>query len=221
MRVKAITCLLIAVLLLPLGCSTVNDSTASVPEPTKNLAPTPTIEPTPTPTQEPTPTPSPTPEPTPTPTPTPTPSSWVVDYYVDDFGDKTSDSYLRGSFKGKFSNSATTGSNLTVYFYYDTTICSIRLLEYDSHKATFYTSDDVTLKFKVDNKEYTIELIILSSGDDLYFTSSESNYYTLKKALTDGKEIKCVIRSRKYSDTYQFTMDGIGFSEAMEKAGMH
>lgn len=176
---------------------------------------------TPIVTEIPTSIPTPSPNPTPTPTPTPIPSSWEIDHYVDDFGDKTESSYLRGTFKGKFSNSATTGSNLTVHFYYESSLlCSIRLLEYDSHKATFTTSDDVYFKFKVDDKEYSIELVTLSYGDDLHFTSSNSAFSVLKKALLDGKEIKCVIKGTKYGDTYNFTIDGIGFKETLEKAGM-
>lgn len=178
-----------------------------------------TVEPTVTEASTPIPTPSP--EPTPTPTPTPIPSSWEVDNYVDDFGDKTGSAYLRGTFKGKFSNSATSGSSLTVHFYYESAYCSIRLLEYDSHKATFTTNDDVILKFKVDDKEYSIDLVVLSYGDDLYFTSSFSGYSVLKNALMDGKEIKCVVKGTKYGETYNFTMDGIGFKEALEEAGMH
>ena len=65
-------------------------------------------------------------------------------------------------------------TSLTVHFYYESAYCSIRLLEYDSHKATFTTNDDVILKFKVDDKEYSIDLVVLSYGDDLYFTSSFS-----------------------------------------------
>lgn len=178
-----------------------------------------TVEPTMT--EAPTPIPTPSPEPTPTPTPTPIPSSWEVDNYVDDFGDKTGSAYLRGTFKGKFSNSATSGSSLTVGFYYESTYCRIRLLEYDSYKATFSTNDDVILKFKVDDKEYSIDLVVLSYGDDLYFRNSRSGYSTLKDALMDGKEIKCVVKGTKYGETYNFTMDGIGFKEALEEAGMH
>ena len=94
-------------------------------------------------------------------------------------------------------------------------------MEYDSHKATFTTNDDVILKFKVDDKEYSIDLVVLSYGDDLYFTSSFSGYSVLKNALMDGKEIKCVVKGTKYGETYNFTMDGIGFKEALEEAGMH
>ncbi len=197
-------------LLSLIGCSTNNGLQAMAAETSAPIV-----------TEAPTPIPTPSPEPTPTPTPTPTPSSWEIDNYVDDFGDKTGSSYLRGTFTGKFSNSATTGSSLTVHFFYESSYCSIRLLEYDSHKATFNTNDDVYFKFKVDGKEYSIELVVLSYGDDLHFTSSDSGFSVLKNALLDGKEIKCVIKGTRYGDTYNFTMDGIGFKETLEQAGMH
>ena len=70
--------------------------------------------------------------------------NWEIGYYVDDFGDKTNDSYVIGTFTGTFSNSATSGSRLTVYVYLDPvypSITQIRLLEYGSSKATFLSSE--------------------------------------------------------------------------------
>ena len=62
---------------------------------------------------------------------------WTEAFYVDDFGDPTSSSYIRGIFDGTFSNSATTGSDLTVCFCMDKNLASasydmftILLLEY-------------------------------------------------------------------------------------------
>ena len=148
-------------------------------------------------------------------------SSWEIDNYVDDFGDKTGATYLRGEFKGRFSNSATTGSSLTVYFYYDANICSIRLLEYDSHKANISTSDEVFFKFKIENKEYSIRLNTLGYGSDLYFMNYVSEFDTLKDALLCGKEIKCVVMGTRYGDTYIFIMNGIGFKQALKDAGLN
>ena len=44
-------------------------------------------------------------------------NSWQIDYYVDDFGDKTDEGFVYKTVKnGKFSNSATNGSDLVVKF---------------------------------------------------------------------------------------------------------
>ena len=200
------------VLLLSLfGCSTRNGFQAAELETA-----------TPVMTEAPTTVPTPSPEPTPTPTPTPVPSSWEIDNYVDDFGDKTGSAYLRGTFKGKFSNSATSGSSLTVYYFYDELVSTIRLLEYDNIKASFRSNDTVVFKFKIDDKEYSAVLSIY--GGDLCFSSvsnDSASFFALKGALKDGKTIKCVVKSTKYGDTYNFTMDGNGFKETLEEAGLH
>ena len=41
-------------------------------------------------------------------------SAWSIDYFVDDFGDYTKNSYIKGEFYGTFSDSATSGSDLKV-----------------------------------------------------------------------------------------------------------
>lgn len=45
-------------------------------------------------------------------------SHWSSEYYTDDFGDSTSKSYIRGVFEGTFSNSATSGSDLTACLFW-------------------------------------------------------------------------------------------------------
>lgn len=149
-------------------------------------------------------------------------SNWEIDNYVDDFGDKTGSAYLRGTFRGKYSNSLTSSNDLKVYFYYDgeSKLFVIRLLEYGSYKATFSAFDDVIMKVKIDGAEYTIDLTIPNSGEP-YFSSSDFGYSVIKNALLNGKEIKCVIKSSLLDQTYNFTIDGIGFKETLEKAGMN
>ena len=59
-----------------------------------------------------------TPEPAETVKPTQAPSRWTVDYTQDEFGDDTDNAFVVGKFSGQFSNTATAGSDLTVYVYY-------------------------------------------------------------------------------------------------------
>lgn len=59
---------------------------------------------------------------------------WELDAYVDEFGDKTSDKYLRLRGRGTFSNSAATNEKLVVYLFTDkdTTSTHFRFVEYGS-----------------------------------------------------------------------------------------
>ena len=50
------------------------------------------------------------------PTQTEASSSWQIVHYVDDFGDETDGVYVMGVFKGSFSNTATSNSELGVIF---------------------------------------------------------------------------------------------------------
>ena len=117
-------------------------------------------------------------------------TNWEVDYYVDEFGDKTNDAYVRGEFHGTFSNSATNGSSLTVYVYMDKdkpNRIAFRLLEYDSHKATAISSDKVTLKIKTEIGT-TYSYSLSNSGGDFYCIDS-----ALKTKVFSNEQLSCVI----------------------------
>lgn len=144
--------------------------------------------------------------------------NWVKDYYVDDFGDKTKSAYVRGEFKGTFSNSATSGSNLTVYIFLDPmqpSMTTIRLLEYESHKATFTSSKTITLKTKDSSgKTNSYTLMSYSSGDLYSFDGGLANEIRNNKALSI-----VITTSSKYQsvpDTYNFKVDNIGLSDLIE-----
>lgn len=174
------------------------------------------------------PTPKPTAEPTPIPTPEP---YWSIDYYLDDYGDKTDEAYVMGKFDGTFSNTATTNSDLTVLFFYSPNECSIRLLEYDSIKANFPTGKYAFIQFKIDNDEYKIDMNVPNLGEDLYLYALPKGMFisahelekqqkkrdkcdVLVNALKEGKQIKCVIKN-DYASTYYFTLEGEGFNDKL------
>lgn len=147
-------------------------------------------------------------------------SNWEIDHYIDDFGDKTGSAYLRGTFQGKYSNALSSDQKLTVYFCYDDEQKAfiIRLLENNRNKASFSSLQDVILKVKLDDdKEYTIDLKVADSGNDLYFRNDVKGYKSIKDALSQGKEIKCVIKESLFSQTYNFTIDGVGFKEKLKE----
>ncbi len=174
----------------------------------------------------------PTLEPTAKPTPNPTPEPfWSIDYYLDDYGDKTDEAYVIGKFDGTFSNTATTSSSLTVLFFYSPNECSIRLLEYDSVKAIFPTGKYAYIQFKIDNDEYKIDMNVPDLGSDLYLYAIPRGKYisshelekqqkkrdkcdVLVNALKEGKQIKCVIKNDNAS-AYYFTLEGKGFNDTL------
>ena len=152
--------------------------------------------------------------------------NWTKEYYVDEFGDKTSSYYYMGSFKGSFSNSATSGSDLEVCVYLSSSgeDVSFRLFEYGSSRASFLSSDTITLKTKTKNgtvKEFPLTEI---DGDLYVFGSTLSS---LKKNLkgayevfTGNEQLSCVITVEhsfsSYENTYKFTTDNLGLSEIMK-----
>lgn len=158
-----------------------------------------------------------TPEPTAEPTPAPakaTPSNWEIDYYVDDFGDDTEESFIMGSFFGSFSNSATVGSDLMVYVYYDPSYNSLkfRLIEHNLSIASIYDNDTVILKTKINGK--TSEFTLSAFNNDCYLEPADVP--KLRDALMAGDKIACVIETTKIygsASRYRFDMDGAGFAE--------
>ena len=148
-------------------------------------------------------------------------SNWEIDQYIDDFGDKTGSTYLRGTFQGKYSNALSSDNKLKVFFCYDNEeeAFIIRLLEYNQYKASFTSLSKTNLKVKLDDKEYTIDLKVADSGNDLYFTKDEKAFSTIKNALLQGKEIKCIIKESLLDQSYSFTIDGIGFKETLDEIG--
>lgn len=146
-------------------------------------------------------------------------SNWEIDYYIDDFGDKTDDAFVRGEFTGTFSNSATTASNLTIYVYFDPRFDStrIKLIEYDYHLATFNTNyDTVVLKTKDTNG--TTKNYVLND----YFGSGSLSCAekALKDSILKNEELSIVItetyRGGSWGATYNFKIDNIGLKELLD-----
>ena len=150
------------------------------------------------------------------PTPTEALSSWEIAHYVDDFGDETDGVYVMGVFKGSFSNTATSNSELGVIFacsYMPATnnTYTIRLIEYGTHKATF-SSDDIICEIKIDGEIISGNLFRISDSDDLYILyDNDPLHAALGDALYEEKEIPFVIKYGK--SKYSFVIDGKGYLE--------
>ena len=79
---------------------------------------------------------------------------WIVDEYVDDFGDGIGVKYMKSIAEGTFSNTATDGSELSIITFFDpeSEEFSFRLLEYNKSKATYYDNDLLRILFKFDDE---------------------------------------------------------------------
>lgn len=149
---------------------------------------------------------------------------WTEEFYADDFGDPTSSSYIRGIFDGTFSNSATTGSDLTVCFFMDKNLDSasydmftIRLLEYGNHKVSFIGCDewDISIKVKVDGVVSEDEpFLLLTDSGEMAIKRGSPLFSAIIDALDADKEIAFVITVGGYgTDTYRFNIDANGLAD--------
>lgn len=183
-----------------------------------------------------------TPEPAETVKPTQAPSRWTVDYTQDEFGDDTDNAFVVGKFSGQFSNTATAGSDLTVYVYYmkgsiGDNYFLFRLAEYGNRIATYTKNDLINLSVKIDDEVYGIECSGFAPNGDIML--SNHNAYqdaTLKSingvdmqevygifltALREKQTISCSltigdigsITSGIGGSNYKFKIDGNGFAE--------
>ena len=140
-------------------------------------------------------------------------SNWEIDYYIDTYGDKTDKGFAIGTFKGTFSNSATNGSDLTVYVYLEPKSYSatIRLLEYGRSKISSGRNDVIYINTKDSSgKEhfyYDAKAIQVYDGD-LYVNVSE-----FRKAIENNEKLKIAITIGNRE--YRFATDNIGLSEVL------
>jgi len=138
---------------------------------------------------------------------------WKIKYFVDDFGDPTDEGYVVSeALEGKFSNSATTDSQLLAFFIIDDSDITLKLFEYGSQmvkgsisRITCYTSikhNGVKLDgylvannyqdrfvFNYEGKEALMKMF--KEGGSLAFVMDEvsdygSSRYSFKIKNTDG-----------------------------------
>lgn len=149
---------------------------------------------------------------------------WTEEFYVDEFGDPTSESYIRGIFEGTFSNSATAGSHLTVCFFMNKDLAhasydmfEIRLLEYGDHRVSFIGCGerDVTIKVKIDgviSEDYADYL--LSDSGEIVLQRGNKIFKAVIDALEADKKISFIITISGYgTDTYRFDIDANGLAD--------
>lgn len=144
-------------------------------------------------------------------------NNWKVSYYVDDFGDKTDQKYIKYVGSGTFSNSATTNSLLTFSILADTRSgISIQLYEYgNSIVKNSYSHEKrytVNIKNPNGNKE-TLDGYINSNGNRI-FMYTESLLLEFKLASEDGTIKFHIVENDRPTTYYDFEVNVSDFSAA-------
>jgi hypothetical protein len=163
---------------------------------------------------------------------------WSINYYIDEFGEKTKSQYITNTnwIRGSFSNSATTDSKLNVSFIINNSNdISIKLYEYArNHPIKSYSDDDyyqVHAKGKDGNKfSFYARLIgnnikILTESEKQYHFHNlpqlANQYLGVKKfhnILMDGGKIHFRIDEGNYRAEYSFEIENAdGYKKAYEK----
>lgn len=128
-------------------------------------------------------------------------AQWVKRYYVDDFGDKTDQSYESFSTKGTFSNSATDNSEASYTFIKDDETLIINVYEYGSKLASEIDATFETVKIKQpDGNVVTIEKVFFTKSGKLFF--NKASYTSVIEAMSKiGNYTMLFKRTGKYNDS--------------------
>ena len=142
---------------------------------------------------------------------------WEKKQYTDSFNEKTDDSYLVLKAKGAFSNSATTGSEMTALLFVSEYDISLRLVEYSS---SLVKDDELyTLMVKTPDEEVHYFWLRNDYDGDMTFSSylgeGESGFRIL---LEQGGVLTCMIEEQTSYGTpskYYFKLRVNGYNEAI------
>ena len=147
-------------------------------------------------------------------------SKWEIDYFVDDFGDKTTTPYLTNKYRilGTFSNVATQNSALGVYFIIsDSLHISFKLFEYNRSnpvKKYSYEKYDYLIKVKTEaGTKYSWYAGNIGDRIRLNSTSSTDLHNLFRKHNTLKFHIKEIDSQTKYS----FDVDATGYTSTHNK----
>lgn len=141
---------------------------------------------------------------------------WEIRHYVDSFGEPTKEGYItnKSLIKGKFSNSATSNSDLDVKFLItNSSDINIKLYEYagdNEVKGTYDYPGEYFVYVKDQNgKEYSLNA--KNSSDRLSFNTADSRI--VNKILLNSKTVKFYIKEYKGSSEYNFTISNTEWYE--------
>lgn len=156
-------------------------------------------------------------------------AQWIQKFYVDDFGDKTTDSYIvyKDSY-GTFSNSATENSPLTVQvlisYTAGDTIPEVRfdIYEYGSGPSVGRQIDQCTYGLTIklsDNSTFTYYLKSSQSTLSMDQSKPYEIVALINSLKKESSSIKCrlSIQGEYTSNIYNFKISPVGFSAALLK----
>ena len=145
---------------------------------------------------------------------------WILKYYVDEFDQPTSDWYITNSqlITGKFSNSATTNSKLTVRVLIDSGDICFMLYEYGrSQVKNSYSKNkyyDIRMK-DTDGAEHELEGGIVSGGDRIAFLEA-SRQKVLTALKKPGTVSFYIVESDRTTTNYLFSLETSNLGELLK-----
>ena len=148
-------------------------------------------------------------------------NSWQIDYYVDDFGDKTDEGFVYKTVKnGKFSNSATNGSDLVVKFLIEPNKLAIVLYEYSKNIVNGSANYPKSYKVKIkDSNDEVFEFTGENYGNRLQFDEEENKQ--LIDLIDASQKLKfSITEMSKYGtpSSYQFILkNGAGLKQKLDE----
>lgn len=127
-------------------------------------------------------------------------AQWTTKFYVDDFGEPTSNSYESMILDGVFSNSATQNSKAKYVFIKDKDHLVVKVLEYGRSLATSTEATFETVKIKTPKGIVEIKKVFFSKSGRLYF--SKNSFNQIVEAISElGDYIMIFERSGSYSSS--------------------
>lgn len=151
-------------------------------------------------------------------------SMWQIDYYVDEFNEATDEGYISNStyFLGKFSNSATTDSNLLVEVLVDNTDVNFFLYEYGRSlvkNSSSYNDETYNIKMKTADGKVTTFTGTLACGNDR-ITIDQDYVPEVVKALSQKGNTTTTFyieNSERTVTNYTFAVISSDFAKQYEK----
>lgn len=153
-------------------------------------------------------------------TETPKKEDWVLKYYVDEFDQPTSDWYITNSelITGKFSNSATTNSALSVRVLIDRGDICFMLYEYGrSQVKNSYSKNryyDIRMK-DANGVEHELEGGIVAGGDRIALLES-SRQKVLSAFKQSGTVSFYMVQSDRTTTNYLFSLETSNLGELLK-----
>ncbi len=125
-------------------------------------------------------------------------NTWQHGYFIDDFGDKTDNAYVKSDVTGKMSNTATKSGSGKISFFFRVdanTLSSpslgIRVYSYGKNPENFYNAKHVTFKTKHNGEVRDIEVVYVL-GEQLFIDNEDAGW--MWETLNSGGDFSVSIK---------------------------